>query len=586
MKKRLLRLAAAVLALTMLVPTAGAINANSQGEVVVRVGLASSASGSKTGELIGANLWNVDDKGAGFRFGYFNDAMDFVELGRTSASETQISVIKSKNTWFKGKDRNSFSNRDNGGSVVGTYNLRLPGTYSTFAQAQKAADRYRDGFVAWINGSYQVRAGSYTTKEKAQAAARSVPGATVVTTSSYGMNVIRNGVPKILFQYDSDREHKLAIMPDVTGAADTQSWFYNLKYRGAFTYERIRGGELTVVNVLSLEDYIKGVVPYEMGRTWPLEALKTQAVCARTYAVRQQGRHGSLGFDICPSAHCQVYYGVGDDRTNWGASPVSDRAVEETAGQVLWYKNRMAETVYSSSHGGASENAKYVWGTDTVNAHPYLRGVVDPYEHHSDSINSRSHWTKTYTSRELTDRLHSKGYGGKYSVDHLAMTYSELGNVIELEVYWSNGEKNSFTPGRIRNVFGLNSIRFAVNGRKPPQAESGKPAEDVYVNGNQKLEDLNGLYVISGSGTAPTTGSGLHVITGGGQVLPIETESGGTGSGRVEVKSSRYEFEGSGWGHQLGMSQFGAHAMAGLGFQYDEICTFYYPGTHVGPIKY
>ena len=591
MKKMLRRLAAAFLALALMIPTAGAAGGNSAGETIVRIGLASSASGSKSEELIGANLWNVEEHGSGFRFGYFDDHLDFVELARTEESMWQISVIKSQNTWFIGMNRNTYSNTDNGGTVVGSYNLKLPGSYVDYDQARTDAE-LSGGFVAYINDHYEVRAGSYTTEEEAAAASAAIPNSQVVTTGKYGMNVIQNGTSDILFQYDVGKGGRLAIMPDLTGFSDPQCWFRGLKYRGAFTYERIGGGELTVVNVLELEDYIKGVVPYEMGRSWPLEALKTQAICARTYAMRLKSRHSSLGFDLCPSDHCQVYNGVGNDSTSWGESKLSKRAVEETAGQVLRYKNRLAETVYSSSHGGASEDAKYIWGTDTDKEYPYLCGVVDPYEKYADDINGRAHWKVTYSRGELNNRLHGKGYGVNASIDHMTLHYSELGNVIRLEVYWDNGQKNSFKPGGIRGTFGLNSIRFTVNGKTAHPGEGGENSgEGVRVNGADMLTSFEDLYVITGYGSTGKASSDLYAVSGRGDKAPLMDNSSkpvdpslNAGGGTVEVSGSSYTFEGAGWGHQVGMSQFGAYAMAEQGFTYDKICEFYFPGTHVGSI--
>lgn len=129
------------------------------------------------------------------------------------------------------------------------------------------------------------------------------------------------------------------------------------------------------------------------------------------------GRHQSYGFDVCGSTECQAYHGCGDGRSNSGPSEVSDQAVEETAGQVVLYNGKLAETVYSSSAGGATEDAKNVWGTDTVNTHPYLKGVIDPYESLVDDLNPYSPWTVTYTSEELTSKLQSNGFGVGTSID-------------------------------------------------------------------------------------------------------------------------------------------------------------------------
>ena len=598
MKKFFLCLAASMLALVLCVSTASAYTTNNAGEVMVRVGIASSSSGSKIEELIGANLWNNTGYGAGYRFGYYDEDLDFVELARTSPDMEQVSVIKTQNTWFRGNDRNSFRNEDNGGTYVGCYHLQLPGSYLSYEEAEADASLY-GGFVAWINGVYRVRVGSYLERSGAEQALAAIPNSSIAGTSTYGMNVIETGTSNILFQYDMGAGTKLAVLPDVTGAEDVRTWFYDIKYRGGFTYQRIDGGDLTVVNVVELEDYVKGVAPYEMGRSWPLEALKTQATCARTYAMRRIGRHGSLGFDVCPSDHCQVYNGVGSKSTTWGPTPVSDRAVEETAGQVLWYQDKLAETVYSSSHGGASEDAKYIWGTDTTIQHPYLCGVVDPYEKLADDINPRSSWTVTYSSRELTQRLNEKGFGMGTSVDHMDLTYSDLGNVIRLEVYWTNGQKNTFKPsdGRssIRSVFGVNSIRFTVNDAgTAPEPEA--PPVSFWVNRTEKLMSLADRFVLGGDGTARKAGEELYTITGDGAIIKLDqgggqsepaqpSKPGENKAGRVTVSGDTYVFRGSGWGHSVGMSQFGAYAMAEEGYTYDQICQFYFPGTHVGPIR-
>ena len=94
-----------------------------------------------------------------------------------------------------------------------------------------------------------------------------------------------------------------------------RTWFKGYRYYGGFRYERIGGGDLTVVNILDLETYIKGVVPYEMSSSWPLEALKVQAVCARSYAYINihSGKHTSYHFDVCNTTDCQAYYGRGDE---------------------------------------------------------------------------------------------------------------------------------------------------------------------------------------------------------------------------------------------------------------------------------
>jgi len=593
MKKTLVRFAAAALSLALLLPCVSAYKEDRDSAITIRVGLASSSSHNSLGELVGANLWNNAGYGAGYRFGYYDDELDFVELARTDEDVEQVTVIKTQNTWAINGGRDTYSNSDNGGTVVGCYHILLE-ECEDYESAVAAAEEY-GGFVAWINNGYQVRFGAYTTKEKAVAGQESLGMGEVVGTSSYGMNVIATGTDRILFQYDNGEGSVLGVLPDVTGAEDVRTWFWDIKYRGGFTYQRIAGGNLTVVNVLDLEDYIKGVAPYEMGRSWPLEALKTQATCARTYALDRLNYHKSLGFDLCNSDNCQVYYGAGSKSTTWGPTDVSDQAVEETAGQVIWYKDELALTLYSSCHGGASEDIVNVWTWNKPGAYPYLCGVEDPYEAEADSINAKSNWTVSYTKKELTKQLQSKGFGRNTSVEALELEYSELGNVIKLVVHWTNGQKNTFKPSdgsnSIRSVFGVDSIRFTVNG-ETANAATGSTADKAFaINEEGKYKTLDGYYVVSGDGTISLldVSKDVYVITGDGDIdaLLEQDPDAGTnkGGGTVTVSASTYEFEGSGWGHQMGMSQFGAYAMANLGFAFDEICEFYYPGTKVGPYQ-
>ena len=600
MGKRLRQLAAVLLAVCLMVPAAAAVTTNRDGEVMIRVGLASSSSHVPTGELEAANLENNTGYGSGYRFGYYDSGLNFEELARTDADVTQVSVLKTQNLYY-GSSSNTYSSSAAGSTAMGCFHIQLPGDFSDYAEAAETAEGY-DGFVAWINGAYRVRVGAYTSKEEAESATEGIEDGTVVGTSTYGISVVRTGTNQILFQYDDGESGRLAIQPDVTGAEETRTWFSGYKYRGGFQYHRRNGGNLTVVNVLELEDYINGVICYEMGRDWPLEALKAQAVCARTYVLKNLGKHESYGFDICTSDSCQVYHGMGSLRTDYGPSDTSLRAVTETAGMVAKYNGQMAEVFYVSSLGGASEDAKNVWGTDTVKEFPYLRGVEDPYEADLDSKNEKSPWTVTYTASQLTQQLQKTGLGVGTSVECLELTYSELGNVIQVVVRWANGQSTTINASNIRNRFGVRSIRFTVNGAASKEAEEPAPSQpsasqDIFVNDTQKLDSLDGKYLISGAGAVSKVDGTVYAIYGDGSVSEVGGDSsadGGSGSGggstapvtppgsgTVTVSGSTYVFSGGGWGHQVGMSQYGANAMACRGFTYDEIVEFYFPGISV-----
>jgi stage II sporulation protein D len=139
-------------------------------------------------------------------------------------------------------------------------------------------------------------------------------------------------------------------------------------YRGVLEVRPAEEGKLTVVNVVNLEDYLRGVVPNELSpRAFPqIEALKAQAVAARTYALAHLGDYASRGYDVCATPACQVYRGQGSEH------PLTDRAVEETRGVVATWRGRPIRAYYTSTCGGHTEEGGAIFDDDA----PYLRGVA------------------------------------------------------------------------------------------------------------------------------------------------------------------------------------------------------------------
>lgn len=586
MRKILQSVAAVVLVAGLCLPAVLTANSAGTGEQMVQVGLA-----YKSNALTAANLENNDGYGSGYRFGYFDDELGFVELGCTQNDVTQVTMLRASEIYYDGSE---YTNQKPGDSytTIGCYHVVL-GTFDTYDEALEQTANYENSFVAWIQGEYQLRHGTYPTKEDAEAAMATYNGVSVKGTSSYAVNVVETGSTELLFQFDGGVDTPLGVMPDVTGEEDVRTWFKGYKYHGGFRYERIDGGDLTVVNIVDLETYIKGVIPYEMSNSWPLEALKAQAVCARSYAYNNvlAQKHSASNFDICNTADCQVYHGVGSNKSNYQANELTDRAVDETAGQYGLYDNKPIVAYYASSHGGASERIDYVWNS-SLSKYPYMCGVVDPYEANVADINSYSSWTKTWTSEELTSRLQEQGYGIDTQVESLDLTYTERGNAIQVQVNYANGESQVFTPKMnwgLKSLFGARSLHFTVNGKGViPQAPSG--TLDVTVNGTDSLTLSDSVFVVGGTGEISKVRTGsLYVLTGSGSVsaLKPDTEDNITddnGNTVVSVSGSNYVLEGGGNGHQLGMSQYGAYAMAEEGFTYDEIVEFYYPGVTVGSL--
>lgn len=508
---------------------------------VVRVGLAYG-----TGATPGANLLN--STGSGYRLGYYDESLNFVQLGYTY--ETAVSVVKTRNVYYDGKNYVDSAS----GAVVGCYHLQLPATYASFNGALAAASQV-GGFPAWIGGGYYARVGAYLTAEAANTAlaASGLTGATVVGTSSGGMSVVKTGSSTILFQYDTGANTgMLGIKPGLDDSVKTATWFAGYKYYGGFRYQRIGGGDLTVVNILNREDYINCVISQEMSDSWPLEALKAQAVIARSYAAVCSTRHQSQGFDLCSTTHCQAYPGMGRIGTN------TTRAAEETAGQYVWYGSEIAETYYFSSDGGATEDAKNVWTQDI----PYLKGVVDPWEANVTNSISNYNWSVTYTKSELEQKLRA---GGRNigNLGSVMVNPTAAGNAKSVTFTDTAGKSWTIAGDSARVFLGVRSVRFQLE-----NSMSG----GYYVNGGGTLSSVSGAYAIDGSGSVIQIGNGAYVITGSG-TEQLQTPTGTSGDS--------YVFVGSGWGHNVGLSQWGANAMAKAGKTYREILTFYYTGVEV-----
>jgi stage II sporulation protein D len=294
-----------------------------------------------------------------------------------------------------------------------------------------------------------------------------------------------------------------------------------------------------------------------MSASWPIEALKAQAVCARTYVLAS---HKHTGFDVCATDCCQVYQGLGRANDN------SDAAVDQTAGQYMTYNGELCIAYYSSCDGGATENSENVWNE----AVPYLRGVVDPYEANIADTVSGYRWTVTYTPSEITTRLRNKGYSVGTIVSMTVSQYTDMGNVYKVTLVDSNGVKWNFTKGdSIRSALGVSSIRFTINGDTP---------DTYYINGSSGTitGSLETSYAVGSSGVAGIIGhSDIYAITGTGDAVEPDDQAHST--------SDNFVLSGTGKGHNVGMSQWGAYSMAKYyNMTYDQILHFYYTGVTIG----
>ncbi|UOO36853.1 SpoIID/LytB domain-containing protein [Oscillospiraceae bacterium CM] len=506
--------------------------------------------------LSSANLQNVTGAGSGYQFGTLDGSRQFVPLG-VSTAETKLTVLRDRNMVYDSAV-NCYTPGSAGTIVVGCYHVQLNTSYATFASAQAAAAAYVKSFVKYSCGSFYVCIGEFISQDEAASyiTANSIQNAAVTSGTSNTVTVVKTGTDTILFEFENGTTSYLVIFPLSSGGAKCQTWFKGYKYYGGFQYSRPSGGDLTVINCVNIEDYTKGVIPYEMSNTWPVEALKAQAVCARTYVLANIGKHS--GFDVCTTEDCQVYRGVSL------SNATTDAAVDQTAGKYLTYNGQLCVAFYSSCDGGATENSENVWAS----AVPYLRGVADPYEKNITSIASGYYWTVTYTSSSITQRLRSKGYNCSTIVSMAVTQTTAVGNVYKVTLTDDTGKTFTFTKGEsVRSALGVSSIHFTIT-------TSG--SDDLYVNGSGSVltGEQETYYAVGGSGVPALLGQGqLYAVDGSGSTVPVGGES----------TDKTFVISGAGKGHNVGMSQWGAYSMAKYyGKTYDQILTFYFTGVTVG----
>lgn len=291
-------------------------------------------------------------------------------------------------------------------------------------------------------------------------------------------------------------------------------------YRGRVEVYRHPRQGLVVVNQLALETYLRGVVPLEIGPRSPeeFEAVKAQAVAARTYVVANLGRRDSLGFDVFGNVEDQVYGGRKAERED------ASRAVRATAGEILVWRGRPIRAYYHSTGGGTTARVTDVWNLPDA---PYLKRVHDRRPDGSDycAISPRYSWEERWTGEEL-DRAVQEGVERRFD------PADTVGPVQAVEV------RERGPAGRIRRLVirtragewtvDKNEIRFFL--RTPDGRALRSTRFDVVES--------------------PSDGGGLRL-------------------------------RGRGYGHGVGMCQWGAIGRARAGHGYREILEHYYPGTGV-----
>lgn len=502
-----------------------------------------------------ANLSN--QIGSGYTFGYFDANYEIVPVGTTDLEK--ITICKDQNLYLSGGT--FYQGRVGEGSrLIGAYHLQAAQTYDTFNEALAAAQAYPFGFPAYLNGKYAVRFEFYSSEENALNDAEKYGDVTAVGCSKTCYTVVDSQTGDIIFEFDTRGAVGLAVMPR---GDEAQTWFKGYLYYGGFLYERKNGNDITVINIVPTDRYVAGVLPYEFVCSGGIESLKAGAVAVRTFA-KATTKHQSLGFDVCTSTDCQVYRGV----YRGGEASAVLEAAAATSDQCLYYNGALIQALFYAANGGATESAANTWGY----GYPYLIAQRDPYE---DSISFASQsWSYTVTPSQVRSLLQSRGYSCGEIVSMEVSEFSEIGNVNQVKITDSAGKVITFSKDNVRLLQNLSGVKyFSRRFTITPVYDGGAAADATFrIYDGKIVTDAKSLTAITANGTVNVSGSATVLRESG-----TDTVTGGVTGGSL----TGWTLTGRGYGHNVGLSQWGAYAMAKQGFSYRDILQFYYPGTTI-----
>ena len=354
--------------------------------------------------------------------------------------------------------------------------------------------------------------------------------------------------------------------PILLSADDADSLFtYGGKpYRGDFRLV-YGNGYGYAVNVVDVEQYLYGVIGQELGYSFDIEALKAQAVASRSYALSNISSSNRY-YDVTATTSSQVYGGYNAESSD------TRKAVNDTRGMVIMYQGKVVEAFYSSNHGGYSEDIEKVWLSDEVP----IKGVPSPYDalagNYSSYGASTYSWTVTYTPEELVSRANAYGKTdiGSFVDITISQTYqgqtSVSGRAMQVTIEGTKGSVTA-TKDNIRSLLNINSTLISIENQT-------SSVGSLYIKGaNETVEcsDFSQLYAIA-------KGLAISVIGGSSSdTFTIRTASGTeTVSKTGEISGDEIVISGKGYGHGVGMSQWGAIAMADDGYTWEEIIEHYY----------
>lgn len=275
------------------------------------------------------------------------------------------------------------------------------------------------------------------------------------------------------------------------------------RYRGEVDVVVTEQQKLMVINRIDMEAYIRGVLYHEVSAKWPMEAMKAQAVAARTYALYQIKTNKDQMYDVTSDIYSQMYGGKSAERYR------TNLAVNRTEGQVLLSDGKILPAFFHANCGGHTEDVSELWKFDLKP----LKGVKCPY----CRLQPGYAWKRNFKSQDVQELLNQKGY--------------KIGSIKDVAIVGKN------RSGRIT------FLRF--------EDRDGK----VLLIAGKDFRDIVGPNIVRSN------------------------------KYNVEMKGYYFDLIGVGWGHGVGMCQWGANQMSQEGFTYEQILEFYYPGAKLVKVE-
>lgn len=314
------------------------------------------------------------------------------------------------------------------------------------------------------------------------------------------------------------------------------------RYGGSFTLQPNSYGDYTLVNQVDIETYLRGVVPHEIGSNAPLAAAQAQTIIARTYALRNTRRFEADNYQLCASTHCQVYYGLS------GTSKIADQAIASTKGLVLTYENELVDALYSSTTGGVTSNFEDIWNGEN---RPYLKSVID---------SPQQVWN--LNQKTLDDEANFRQFIA------LEKGFNETGR--SLFRWQKQSSLTDLTQDLQKYLSRIKHPLAGIKVIKSMTVRERSPSGRIL-----KLDVVTDLGIITleknevRSAFAPPRSTFFYLE-------PVYDKN---------KKLTGYKFIGGGFGHGVGLSQFGSYNLARIGWSAEQILQFYYPGTKVQPLN-